>query len=208
MTPFDPNNFDRDGNLIVPRYGIRIAMTAALVAACTFTLLSYLADKHWHRQHPGSAVPFADPFWMLVLWTCLPLVPFIMSGVLLSFRAEEAVAAGAGISAALFLCSLLFSIAAAAGFVFFGPEGYSFATAISILTFVVCSVWIIVSAFRIGAKASWGIFFLAAGITLFSLAVAYHWLEWKDYQLDRQRELQKSRARIEVRSIVLNSVSL
>jgi hypothetical protein len=104
-------------------------------------------------------------------------VPFIISVVLLSTRSQGGIAAGAGIGAALFLCSLLFSIAALLGFVFtFGPIPCAPPLAVSNLIFSACSVWITVSAFRIAYKAGWGMFFLALAATLVGVTLAYHLL--------------------------------
>jgi Sec-independent protein secretion pathway component TatC len=49
---------------------------------------------------------------MSILWIALPLVPFVLSGILLSIRSRESIAAGAGVAAGLFACGLLYAIAA------------------------------------------------------------------------------------------------
>ena len=94
--------WDRDGNLIVPRHGIRIAMAVALLATGAFQLFTFLGDRQWHNHHPGALPTRPEPLWMFVLWVALPLVPFIFSALLLSRGSEESKAAGAGIAAALF----------------------------------------------------------------------------------------------------------
>jgi hypothetical protein len=78
--PLSSDAWDRDGNLIVPRYGIRTALGLAFLAACAFWLFSYLGDQKWHQEHPGTgASGFSDPLWVFLLWTALPLVPFLLS---------------------------------------------------------------------------------------------------------------------------------
>jgi hypothetical protein len=199
LIDFNPASYDSGGNLLVPRYGIRIAFGVAFLTACSFSLFNYLGDKQWHHQHPGpGAGGFADPLWMVVLWIALPLAPFVLSWLLISARVEEGIAAGAGIAAALFVCLLILSIATFFGSLFlrFYQDSYDLPVAVSILVFIASSLWVIVSAFRIGAKAGWGIFLLAAGGTLFCMALIYHFLENTDRKLDRLYEQHRSQTEL------------
>jgi hypothetical protein len=197
LTDYNRALYDGDGNLVVPRHGIRAAMALAFADACAFWLLTYIGDRKWHELNPGPGEgSFAYPLWLYLLRLALPVVPLLVSELLLSARSEEAIAAGAGVAASLFLNSLIASLAAAAGFLFFmgGGQAFNLAVAISILTFIVCSLWVLVSSFRIGAKAGWGMFFLAAGATLVCMAVAYHFINSTDQEQQRQREQQKPQA--------------
>ena len=172
--PLNPDLWDSDGNLLVPRHGIRVAMGLALVAAGAYWLFTFIAEREMRTLNPLQPNEFPAFPWVTILWVALPLVPFIVSVVLLSTRSQGGIAAGAGIGAALFLCSLLFSIAALLGFVLtFGPIPYAFPLAVSNLIFSACSVWITVSAFRIAYKAGWGMFFLTLAATLVGMTVAY-----------------------------------
>jgi hypothetical protein len=173
----NPDLWDSDGNLLVPRHGIRIAMGLALAAAGAYWLFAFIADREMRRLNPLQPSQFPDSFWVTILWAALPLAPFIVSLVLLSTRSQGGIAAGAGIGAALFLCSLLFSVAALLGFVLtFGPIPYALELAVSNLIFSACSVWITVSAFRIAYKAGWGMFFLTLAATLVGMTLAYRLL--------------------------------
>ena len=191
-----PNTYpwDRDGNLIVSRYGIRVAMALALLAAGTFCIFASLEDRQWRKDHPVTANSFSDPLWMVILWIALPLVPFIISALLLSRRSEESKAAGAGVAAALFAWGLVAAIAMFLGaFIRFGPAPYIGQQLIADLVFFVCSVWILVSAFRIAAKASWNMFFLlSAAPTLICMAALSHFLSTTDTKLDRRYEQHKA----------------
>ncbi len=190
-----PNTYpwDRDGNLIVPRYGIRIVMALALLAAGTFCIFASLEDRQWRKDHPVTANGFSDPLWMVILWIALPLVPFILSAVLLSRRSEVSKAAGAGVAAAVFACGLIAAIALFLGsFLRFGPALYVGQELIANLVFFVCSVWIVASAFRIAAKAGWGMFFLSAAPTLICMAAVGHFLSGTDIKLDRRHEQHKA----------------
>ncbi len=190
-----PNTYswDRDGNLIVPRHGIRIAMGLALLSAIAFQLFTFLGNRQWHQHHPGAMPNRAETLWTLMLWIALPLVPFIISALLLSRRSEEAKAAGAGLVAALFTCGFVFAIIVfVAEFVGFGaPDPYLWENLIAFLAFVASSVWILVSAVRIAAKASWGVFFLSAAATLVYMAAVGHSLSRTDTKLDRGYEHHK-----------------
>ena len=189
--------YDSDGNRQVPLHGIRIAMALALLAASTFCLLAFIGDKHWRENHPGSG--FQDPLWISILWIALPLIPFILSELLLSTRSEESIAAGAGVAAGLFGCGFIFAIAVFIGswVLRLSPDPYALQNTISIVTFLACGVWIIVSAFRIGT-VSWGVFFLAAGATLICMAWGHRSLESAEYKLDRQNEQRKGQAAIDI----------
>ena len=173
----NPDLWDSDGNLLVPWHGIRIAMSLALAAAGAYWLFTFISDREMRTLNPRQPSEFPDAFWVTILWVALPLVPFMVSAALLSTRSQAGIAAGAGIGAALFLCSLLFSIAALLRFVLtFGPIPYALPLAVSNLIFSGCSVWITVSAFRIAYKAGWGMFFLTLASTLVGMTLAYHLL--------------------------------
>jgi hypothetical protein len=152
-------------------------MGLALLTAGANSLFFVLSDKEVRKSHPLEASGLPDSVWATFLWVALPLTPFLISGLLLSRRSEEAKAAGAGVAVALFLWALLFSIVEMAGLVTgFGPIPYALPLAISGLVVLGCSTWIIVSAFRIAHKAGWGLFFLAAGVSLLGIGCAYHLL--------------------------------
>ena len=193
MTQPNPNPWDRDGNLIVPRYGIRIAMALAFLAASTFCIFASLEDRRWRKDHPLTANGFSDPLWMVILWIALPLVPYILSALLLSGRSEESKAAGAGVVAALFAWGLVAAITMFLGASLrFGPAPYIGQELIANLVFFVCSVWILVSAFRIAAKGGWGMFFLSATATLICMAGLSHFLSTTGTTLDRRYEQRKA----------------
>jgi hypothetical protein len=177
MTLSTQIDWDSDGNLLIPRHGIRIAMSLALLIAAVWWMLTFLMDRELHKLSPSEPGIFPDSLWITILWIALPFVPFILSGWLLSCRSENAIAAGSGVAAGLFLCSLLFSITAVLAPAFsFWPMPYTMPRAFLSLTFSACSVWIIISAFRIANKAGWGVFFLSVTATLLVLTSAYHLL--------------------------------
>jgi len=173
--PLKPDLWDSDGNVLIPLHGIRIAMGLALGTAGAYWLFTFIAEREMHTTNPLQPSGFPDSFWVTILWVALPLMPFIASVVLLSTRSQGGIAAGAGIGAALFLCSLLFSIAALLGFLLTsGPIPYALPLAVSNLIFSASSVWVIVSAFRIAYKAGWGMFFLTLAAALVGMTLAYH----------------------------------
>lgn len=135
---------------------------------------------------------------MSILWIALLIVPFVLSGLLLSTRSEESIAAGAGVATGLFACGIIVAIAAFLSlFLRFFPDPYFRQNMIAILTFFGSSLWIIVSAFRIG-KVSQGIFFLALGATVICMAWGSESLKSAEYKMDRQNEQKKAQAAIEM----------
>jgi len=137
-----------------------------------------------------------EPLWITILRIALPLVPFIFSASL-SRRSEESKDAGSGVASPLFACGLFFAIAAFfAGFLAFSPDPYAIENFVAIVVFVACSIWIIVSAFRIAAKASWGLFLLAGCATLAAVVVGDHSPRTAEHSLDRQYERQETQTRI------------
>jgi hypothetical protein len=108
------------------------------------------------------------------------------------FPQRASVAAGAGIAGGLFLLLLIFALAVCLGFFLgFGPSEYPLQTALSLLAFVVSSVWIVVSAVRIG-KTNWPAFLMAAGATFICVAYGSDSLKSAEYRLDRQHEQRKA----------------
>jgi len=169
----NPDSFDSNGNRPVRRYGIRIALHLSLAAACAFWLFTFISDKQWHAHHPGAGVSTVpDPLWISILGVALPLALYVLSVLLLSTRSEELIAAGAGIAAGISPFALVFSVTDSLGIMFFSffPDPYFLPMAISLLTIFASSVWIVVSAFRIG-KVNWGAFLVAAVVTFVCLAI-------------------------------------
>lgn len=172
-------------------------MTVAAMAAGALFLFTFLSETHWHQHYPDALPTRTQPLWIIILWIALPLFPFILSSLLLSRRSEESKATGAGLAAALFASGLSFAILAFfAELLAFSPDPYAIENFVAILVFVASSIWIIVSAFRIAAKASWGLFFLAGCATLVAVVVGNHFLRKTEYALDQQYERQQSQTRI------------
>jgi len=198
MTGLDSSSWDSEGNLLVPLHGIRIALGMSFLSACVFCVFTYLGDKKWHDLNPGNSGSFVTPPWIWCLRVALVLVPFVLSLLLLSTRSEHSKAAGAGVAFALFASGLLLGIAGLLGmFLGISPGTYALPDVAAILAFVASSLWIVVSAIRIG-KVSLGLFFLALVITAVCLTWGNHVLDDKDYELGRQYERQKAQAAIEL----------
>ena len=193
MTGLDSSSWDSEGNLLVPLHGIRIALGLSLLAASVFCVLTYLGERRWHDQNPGDSGSFVTPPWIWGLRLTLVLVPFVLSVLLISTRSEHSKAAGAGVAFALFSLGLLLGIAGLLGlFLAFFPDPYTLPDLVAILTFLASSLWIVVSAIRIG-KVSFGLFFLALVTTAVCLIWGNHVLDDKEYKLGRQHEEQKGK---------------
>jgi hypothetical protein len=191
MTGLDSSPWDSQGNLLVPLHGIRIALGLSFLAACVFCVFTYLGDKQWHDLNPGNSGSFVTPPWIWGLRFALVLVPFVVSLLLLSTRSEHFKAAGAGVAFALFSTGLLFALAGIVGLFLGIARGPNVLPELAaILAFVASSLWIVVSAIRIG-KVSLRLFFLALVTTAVCLTWGYHVSNDRDYELGRRYELQK-----------------
>ena len=177
-------------------YGIRIPFFLALVSAGMVVVLSSLGDKQWRNSHPGGGGLIApDPLWVAILWFALPVVPYLASVLLLSARNEEVLALGAGIASALFGFAFLFGLSVLGSLIFlnFFPGPYDAPIGIVTLLFLVCCVWICISAFRIGSL-SWPPFLVGVVLTLASMAWANHALESTERRLDREYQQKQAEA--------------
>lgn len=77
MPRLNSDSWDGDGNLLVPRYGIRIAMGLALFAAAGYCSFEFLVDMELRKLYPLQPSEFPDSLrrtiqWMLSHW-CLTL---------------------------------------------------------------------------------------------------------------------------------------
>jgi len=72
----NPASWDSEGNLLVPRHGIRITMGLALLAAGVWFLLTFLTDAELRKVSPLEPRAFPESLWTMILWAALPLVPF------------------------------------------------------------------------------------------------------------------------------------
>jgi hypothetical protein len=200
-----------EGNLIVPRHGIRGGLLAASLAAAVFYWYEYLENQQWHQEHPGtgaSGVP--DPQWMILLRIALPLVPLILSEGLLSLRNEELITAGAGVASALVAGLGLYAVLAVLSLMFMSlfPDPYIKQQLLAILVFLACSVWVVVSAVRIAAKVRSGVFLVAGAVTLVCMGGAQHMLRQTEIQLDREHELRKAQAAMQLFEPVVDAQHL
>jgi len=197
MVLFEQSPYDLEGNLIVPRHGIRIALLVAALAAAVFCWYLTLENQRWLHNHPStgaSGVP--DPQWLILLWITLPLVPFIASEALLSLRNEEWIAAGAGMAAALVAGSAVYGILEVLSLIFMSlsPDPYLKQQLLVFVVFAACCVWVAIAAGRIAAKVRSGAFVVAGVITLVSMIGAQRMLRRTEIQLDQEHEVRKSQA--------------
>jgi len=197
QTLFNQTSYDPDGNLMVPRHGIRLALVMAWAAAAVFFWFAILENRQWHQEHPGSgAGGVQNPLWMLLLWVALPVVPLVVSEILLSLSSEEWIAAGAGIAAALTAGSSLYAFFALLSLFLLrlSPPSYFLQQFLAILAFFSCNVWIAISAGRIAAKVRSGVFVAAGVVTLACLGGVEHTLRQMEIQLGREHEIGKAQA--------------
>jgi len=78
--PFNPGSGDSDGNLVVPRHGIRIAMGLALVAAGAYWLFTFISEREMRTQNPLQPSPFPESLWVTILWVAVAKSRFLAFG--------------------------------------------------------------------------------------------------------------------------------
>lgn len=181
---------------------IRIAFLLTLISAGIVVLLSSSGDTQWHEAHPGSGGGGGHvPLWMPILWITLPVVPYLLSGLLLSVRNDEIIALGAGVAAGFFGLASLFGLGALGGLMFlnFFPGPYDLPSGIAMLAFLAGCAWGVVSAFRIG-QLSWAPFWVGLVTTLASMALGNHALQQWEHKLDE--EYQERQAETSFRKFV------
>jgi len=159
---------------------LRIALIAAFVATCVFFLLFFVSVALQHRLQEGRPSP---PVWVFLLGFGFLLAPYIISWILLSDREEGPVAAGAGVACGFFGAFVLVSpYAFAVMSLFVGMSAWNgppnpgiMAAALTLLVYMVVSLWIVWSAFRIG-KVQWSTFGAGVGATAFYLFFGFQFL--------------------------------
>jgi hypothetical protein len=189
----DPASPSAGRSRAVSLHGIRIALALALAAASTAWYYMQTAQKVVVQLHPDALKGVPDPTWISVLFAALPLATYLLSLVLLSTRSSVSVTVGAGIAGGLSLWFLMLSPGMGMGlFLAFGLSGapYFFQTAISLLTFLAVSTWVVIAAVWIG-KANPIVFFVAAGATLACVVSGFSLLRSAQYEFHRADEQQK-----------------
>jgi hypothetical protein len=181
---------------------LRTALIAALVATCLFFLLFFVSVALQHRLQEGRPSP---PVWVFLLGFAFLLAPYITSWFLLSNREQESIAAGAGVACGFFGAFVLVSPYAFAVTFLFGamsvwggpPDRGMQAAGLTLLVYLVISLWIVWSAFRIG-KVQWSKFGEGVGATAFYLFVGFELLIAAGNQGQQQAEQKRAQANMEL----------
>ena len=180
---------------------VRIALIAAFVATCLFFTLFFVSVALQHRLQEGQPSP---PVWFFLLGFAFLLAPYIISWFLLSNREQERIAAGAGVACGFFGAFVLVSPYAFAVTFLFGarsvwggaPDRVMQAAALTLLVYMVISLWIVWSAFRIG-KVQWSTFGAGVGATAFYLFVGFELLLAAGNQAQQQAEHKRVQANMD-----------
>jgi|HubBroStandDraft_6_1064221.scaffolds.fasta_scaffold12168_2 hypothetical protein len=181
---------------------LRAALIAALVATCLFFILFFVSVALQHRLQEGRPSP---PVWVFLLGFGFLLAPYIASWFLLSNREQESIAAGAGVACGFFGAFVLVSpYAFAVTFLFGGrsvwggpPDRGMQAAGLTLLAYLVISLWIVWSAFRIG-KVQWSTFGAGVGATAFYLFVGFELLIAAGNQGLQQAQQKRAQANMDL----------
>jgi hypothetical protein len=181
---------------------LRTALIAALVATCLFFLFFLGSIALQHRLQEGRPSP---PVWFFLLGFGFLLAPYIISWFLLSTREQTSIATGAGVAFGFFgafliaspytftVMSLFVGMSAWNG----PPNPGMVAAELTLLVYMVISLWIVWSAFRIG-KIQWSTFGAGVGATAFYLFVGFELLIAAGNQGLQQAEQKRVQANMDL----------
>lgn len=181
---------------------LRIALIAAFATACVFFFFFGSSVALQHDRQQGQPSP---PMWVFLLGAGFFLAPYIISWFLLSRREQQSIATGAGVACAFFGAFVLVSpYAFMAMFLFVGmsawngpPDRGLMAAGVTLLVYMVISLWIVWSAFKIG-KIQWNAFGVAVGVTAFYVYFGFQSLNLTAYRGQRAAEQKKVQADMEL----------
>lgn len=181
---------------------LRIALIAAFATACVFFFFFGSSVALQHDRQQGQPSP---PMWVFLLGAGFFLAPYIISWFLLCRREQQSIATGAGVACAFFGAFVLVSpYAFMAMFLFVGmsawngpPDRGLMAAGVTLLVYMVISLWIVWSAFKIG-KIQWNAFGVAVGVTAFYVYFGFQSLNLTAYRGQRAAEQKKVQADMEL----------
>jgi len=180
---------------------LRIALIAAFIATCVFFVFFFVSVALQHRLQEGRPYP---PVWFFLLGFGFLLAPYIISWHLLSDREQGPLAAGAGVACGFFGAFVLvspyaFAVTFLSGSSVWGgpPDRVMQAAGVTLLVYLVISLWIVWSAFRIG-KVQWSTFGAGVGATAFYLFVGFEVLLAAGNQGLQQAEQKRVQANMDL----------
>ena len=182
---------------------LRTGLIAAFLVTCAaFFFWSTSAAIQQDRAHDVRA---SVPAWIVLLGAGFFLVPYIICWFLISRREPKSIATGAGVACAFFGAFVLVSpYAFMAMFMFVGMSGWNgppdrglMAAGVTLLVYMVVSLWIVWSAFKIG-KTQWNAFGMAVGATAFYLYFGFQSLSLTAYTGQRGARQKKVQAEMDL----------
>ena len=181
---------------------LRTALIVAFVATCVFFVFFFGSIALQHSRQEGRPFP---PVWFFLLGFGFLLAPYLVSWILLSDREQGPIAAGAGVACGFFGAFVLVSPYAFAVTLLSGgmsawggsPDPVMQAAALTLLVYMVISLWIVLSAFRIG-KVQWSTFGEGVGATAFYLFVGFELLIAAGNQGLQQAEQKRVQANMDL----------
>jgi hypothetical protein len=182
---------------------LRTGLIAAFLATCAafFFWSTSAAVQHDRANNVRASVPA----WIFLLGAGFFLAPFIVCWFLISKREPKSIATGAGVACAFFGAFVLVSpYAFMATFLFVGmsawngpPDRGLMAAGVTLLVYMVISLWIVWSAFRIG-KIQWNAFGAAVGATAFYLYFGFQSLSLTAFTGQRGAQQKKLQGEMEL----------
>jgi len=182
---------------------LRTGLIAAFLATCV--AFSFWSTSAAVRHDRANNVRASIPVWIFLLGAGFLLAPYIVSWFLISRREPKSIATGAGVACAFFGAFVLVSpYAFMVMFLFVGMSAWNgppdlglLAAGVTLVVYMVISLWIVWSAFRIG-KVRWSAFGAAVGVTAVYLYFGFQSLSLTAYRGQRGAELKKVQAEMDL----------
>ena len=169
-SPSNPTTAKPNATLASRTSDLRTGLIAAFLATCAFFF--FLSTSAAIQHDRANNTRASAPAWIFLLGAGFFLAPYIICWFLISRREPKSIATGAGVACAFFGAFVLVSpYAFMAMFLFVGmsawngpPDRGLMAAGVTLLVYMVISLWIVWSAFKIG-KVQWNAFGASVGVT-------------------------------------------
>ena len=202
-SPSNPTTAKPNATLASRTSALRTGLIAAFLATCAFFF--FLSTSAAIQHDRANNTRASAPAWIFLLGAGFFLAPYIICWFLISRQEQKSIATGAGVACAFFGAFVVVSpYAFMAMFLFVGmsawngpPDRGLMAAGMTLLVYMVISLWIVWSAFKIG-KIQWNTFGAAVGVTAFYLYFGFQSLGLTAYRGQRGAEQRRVQNEMEL----------
>ena len=202
-SPSNPTTAKPNATLASRTSALRTGLIAAFLATCAFFF--FLSTSAAIQHDRANNTRASAPAWIFLLGAGFFLAPYIICWFLISRQEQKSIATGAGVACAFFGAFVVVSpYAFMAMFLFVGmsawngpPDRGLMAAGMTLLVYMVISLWIVWSAFKIG-KIQWNAFGAAVGVTAVYLYFGFQSLGLTAYRGQRGAEQRRVQNEMEL----------